>query len=191
MRYNFQESFADHFNNMRSFVLGDESGLVMAAWPRGRLKVPFPYFNEAMTGFEYTAAVGMIQHGMDNEALKIIRAIRSRFDGRKRNPFDEPECGFHYGRSLTSWNALVAWSGYWYSAVDRTMQFGARPGSFFWSNGSAWGTVEIRPGTLRLEILHGTLLADRIVVGATVARLPGGKLSEGSATILTLDPQHP
>jgi len=38
---------------------GDEAGLLMASWPKGRLEVPFPYFSEVMTGFEYCAAVGI------------------------------------------------------------------------------------------------------------------------------------
>jgi non-lysosomal glucosylceramidase len=58
LKYNWRDSFAGHYNNMRSYVLGDESGLLMADYPRGRPKIPFPYFNEVMTGFEYTAAVG-------------------------------------------------------------------------------------------------------------------------------------
>jgi non-lysosomal glucosylceramidase len=43
LKYNYLETFSEHFNNMRSFVMGDESGLLMASWPRGRLQFPFPY----------------------------------------------------------------------------------------------------------------------------------------------------
>ena len=81
MKYNYLSDFSLHFNNMRSYVLGDEAGLLMASWPKGRLKTPFPYFSEVMTGFEYTAAVGMIYEGMNDDGLKCIRAIRERFDG--------------------------------------------------------------------------------------------------------------
>ncbi|MCU0793235.1 MAG: non-lysosomal glucosylceramidase, partial [Opitutaceae bacterium] len=107
MRFNFLPDFSDHFTNMRSYAMGDEAGLLMASWPRGRLKVPFPYFAEVMTGFEYTAAVSMIQVGMEEAALRVIRAVRDRCEGRKRNPFDEPECGHHYGRAMAAWNTLV------------------------------------------------------------------------------------
>ena len=65
MKYNYVKDFSRHFNNMRSYVMGDESGLLMASWPKGRLEVPFPYFAEVMTGFEYCAAVGMIYEGME------------------------------------------------------------------------------------------------------------------------------
>ena len=57
-RYNRRDSFAGHFNNVRSYLLGDESGLLMADYPRERPKNPVPYFNEVMTGFEYAGAVG-------------------------------------------------------------------------------------------------------------------------------------
>lgn len=109
MRWNFLPDFTRHFNNMRAFCTGGEAGLVMGAWPRGRLKTPFPYFGEVMTGFEYVAAAEMVFQGMDAEALTVVRAVRDRHDGLKRNPFDEPECGHNYARSMASWNVLLAW----------------------------------------------------------------------------------
>jgi uncharacterized protein (DUF608 family) len=39
MKYNYMKDFSRLFNNMRSFVMGNESGLLMASWPHGRLKV--------------------------------------------------------------------------------------------------------------------------------------------------------
>ncbi|MBP5286146.1 MAG: hypothetical protein ILO34_08600, partial [Kiritimatiellae bacterium] len=109
MRWNFLDDFSRHFNNMRVYAAGHESGLLMASWPKGRLEVPFPYFGEVMTGFEYVAAAEMIFQGMDAEAVKVVKAIRDRHDGAKRNPFSEPECGHHYARSMASWNCLLAW----------------------------------------------------------------------------------
>ena len=81
----------------------------MGSWPRGRLKTPFPYFGETMTGFEYVAAAEMIFQGMDDAAVRVVKAVRDRHDGLKRNPFDEPECGHNYARSMASWNCLLAW----------------------------------------------------------------------------------
>lgn len=46
MKYNYVSDFSRHFNNMRSYVMGEEAGLLMASWPKGRLEVPFPYFAE-------------------------------------------------------------------------------------------------------------------------------------------------
>ena len=162
LKYNYLDSFVDHFNNMRSFALGNESGLLMASWPRGRLKFPFPYFSESMTGFEYTAACNMIYENQIQQGLQCILSIRNRFDGLKRNPFSEPECGHHYGRSMTSWATLLAWSSFHYSAVTRTMSFGIRTGTFFWSNGYAWGSCWIAENrtTAELLIAYGTLELD-------------------------------
>jgi hypothetical protein len=161
LKYNWRDSFAGHFNNMRSYVLDDEAGLLMADYPRERPKTPFPYFNEVMTGFEYTAAVGMLQEGMEAGGQRCIEAIRARYDGRKRSPFDEAECGHHYGRAMASWAAVLAWTGFQWSGVTGTMRFVAREGRWFWSNGSAWGTCELRPTGDRLQVslnvLHGSL----------------------------------
>lgn len=176
MKYNFRRGFHDHFNHLRSFVLGDEAALLMATYPRGRRpKRPFPYFNEVMTGFEYTAAVGMLYEGQIENGLKVIAAIRARYDGRKRNPFDEAECGHHYARAMASWAAVLAWTGFHYSAVTQTMTLAPRAGTHFWSTGHAWGTCTIAPTQrgpakrgadvrLTLDVLGGTLALKRIVL---------------------------
>ena len=166
MKYNYLSDFSRHFNNMRSYVLGKESGLLMASWPKGRLEVPFPYFAEAMTGFEYCAAVGMLYEGQKEDALKCISAIRARFDGAKRNPFNEPECGHHYARSMASWAAVLALSDFYYSGVDKRMSFTSEPGTYFWSNGYAWGTCKIESdGQVVLSVLKGSLNLNELVIG--------------------------
>ncbi len=141
MKYNYKPSLHDHFNNMRSFALGEEAALLMAAYPYERPESPFPYFAEVMTGFEYTAAVGMLYGGLTDDGLLCIKNIRDRYDGRKRSPFDEAECGHHYARAMASWAAVPALTGFHYSAVEHSMMFNDRPGKYFWSNGYAYGMV--------------------------------------------------
>ncbi|MBR4517292.1 MAG: hypothetical protein IKO60_07855, partial [Bacteroidaceae bacterium] len=166
MKYNWLDDFGHHFNNMRTFVYAGESGLVMGSWPKGRLEVPFPYFAEAMTGFEYTAAVGMLFEDLTEDGLKCFRAVRNRFDGAKRNPFSEPECGHHYSRAMAAWAGVLALSGFHYSAVDQHISFTDKPGHYFWSTGYAWGTCDVKAdGTARLEVLKGELPLKTITVG--------------------------
>ena len=161
LKYNRQRGFYDHFNCLRSFVLGDETALLMASYPKGRPTNPFPYFTEVMTGFEYTAAVGMLYEGDVAQGLECIRDIRACYDGRKRSPFDEAECGHHYARAMASWAAVLALSGFRFSGVEKSMTFAANEGTYFWSNGSAWGTCTIKPEGQKLRaelrVLHGEL----------------------------------
>ena len=161
MKYNLRAGLHDHFNNMRSFALGDEQALLMASFPKGRPEYPFPYFPEAMTGFEYTAAIGMLQECQTEDGLKCIRNIRERYDGQRRSPFDEAECGHHYARAMIAWAATLALTGFQFSAVEKTMTFAVRNGTFFWSSGYAWGTCELHAQResfrARLAVLHGQL----------------------------------
>ncbi|GAG22988.1 unnamed protein product [marine sediment metagenome] len=153
---------------MRSFALGDESALLMASYPKDRPKNPFPYFTEVMTGFEYTAAVGMLYEGQVDDGLQCIRNIRDRYDGRKRSPFDEAECGHHYARAMASWAAVLAITGFGYSGVEKSMTFAAQDGSFFWSNGYAWGTCSLKKRKkdvqVELSVLYGQLSLSKFVL---------------------------
>ncbi|MCP5117681.1 MAG: hypothetical protein GY953_43215, partial [bacterium] len=144
LKYNHRENLENHFNPMRTFALDGEAALLMAAYPKGRPKQPFPYYAEVMTGFEYTAAVGMLYEGQVEEGLKCIRDVRARYDGRRRSPFDEAECGHHYARAMASWAAVLALSGFHYSGVEKVMTFAAGDGRFFWSNGYAWGSCQLK-----------------------------------------------
>ncbi len=162
LKYNARSGLYDHFNNMRSYALGDEQALLMASFPKDRPDYPFPYFPEAMTGFEYTAAIGMLYEGQEKDGLECIRHIRARYDGRRRSPFDEAECGHHYARAMVAWAAVLALTGFQYSAVEKRMTFAPRNGTFFWSNGYAWGECT-------LESQGDAFLASLSVRGGEVA----------------------
>jgi hypothetical protein len=140
----------------------------MASYPEDRPRNPFPYFTEAMTGFEYTAAVGMLYEGMIDEGLECIRGVRSRYDGARRNPFDEAECGHHYARAMASWAAVLAWTGFRYSAVTGTLTLAPRNGRFFWSSGYGWGDYTLAgEGSARelsLRLRGGHLDVARVVL---------------------------
>ncbi len=161
MTYNRRDSLADHFNCMRSFALGDESGLLLASYPDGRPANPFPYFSEVWTGLEYTAAAGMIYEGDVANGLKCISDVRARYDGLKRNPYDEAECGHHYGRAMAGWAAVLALTGFRYSAVDGTLEFAALEGTRFWSNGAAYGAIQVKQVrermVVKLSVVKGRL----------------------------------
>jgi hypothetical protein len=123
-----------------------------------------------MTGFEYAAAIGMLYEGQMENGLKCITNIRNRYDGRKRSPFDEAECGHHYGRAMASWSAVPALTGFHYSAVTDEMRFSDITGRFFWSDGYSYGVADISgegPGikrTVTVKVLNGTIDIAKITV---------------------------
>ena len=182
---NFLPSFARHFNHMRSFVLGDEAGVLMCSYdPDQRPVRPFPYFNEVMTGFEYTAATGLVQTGDTEAGLEIIRAIRDRYDGAKRNPFDEAECGHHYARAMASWSAFVAWNGVRYNGVEATLTIEDGPDltQRFWSSGSAFGTWRTSDGAVgTLEVVTGELRLARLDLDGRSFTPPAEVLTAGTS----------
>ena len=53
----------------------------------------------------------MIMNGMVDEGLEIVGEIRKRYDGSRRNPFNEMECGSNYARSMASYSLLGALCG--------------------------------------------------------------------------------
>jgi len=167
VRYNFRRDMFDHVNAGRAtFALNDEPGMVVASYPHGeRPEKPFPYHSGVWSGLEYTAAAGLAFEGQNDSVLKIVRATRSRFDGSKRNPFCETECGYHYVRSMASWALVLAYTGFRYSAVGKTVTFAARDGVHFWSNGYAWGTCRVKvtggKARVKLKCLHGALPVKR------------------------------
>ncbi|MBE0659334.1 MAG: hypothetical protein IH602_16700 [Bryobacteraceae bacterium] len=143
-RHNFRNGFEGFPNLQRIFATGDESGLLLCSWPRGkRPPLPFVYCDEVWTGIEYQVAAHLIYEGMVKEGVAIVDAVRARYDGVKRNPWNEIELGHHYARAMSSWSLLTAYSGFSYSAPSRELSFHPRqPRGVFrtlFTAGSAWG----------------------------------------------------
>jgi hypothetical protein len=165
-KYNFKETFESHANPQRIFALGDEGGLLLCSWPRGqRPLLPFVYSDEVWTGIEYQVAAHLIYEGYVEDGVRIVRAVRNRYDGERRNPWNEVECGNHYARALASWSLILALSGFHYSAPQKSMGFAPRVdgGKFasFWSVGEpGYGLYEQeRSGSAfsaSLKLLHGS-----------------------------------
>ncbi|MBM7563955.1 GH116 family glycosyl-hydrolase [Paenibacillus sacheonensis] len=167
-RYNFRTDFSQHANVQRTYALGDEKGLLLCSWPRGgRPKFPFIYSDEVWTGIEYQVAAHLIYEDLVEEGLTLVKALRERHDGIRRNPWNEVECGNHYARSMASWALLPAISGYRCDMVGRTMSFSPKlyreDFSCFWSTGTAWGIYKQSSDETTgrtswdIEVLYGEL----------------------------------
>ena len=160
---NFRRDFHDHVNCQRSYVLNDESGLILCSWPHGgRPRFPFVYSDEVWTGIEYHVAAHLCYEGWRDEGLEIVEALRARHDGVRRNPWDEVECGHHYARSMASWSLLLALSGFTCDVEKGMLGFApAVPNEEFrcmWSAGRGWGQFSLnhgQDGTHATIELHG------------------------------------
>ncbi len=180
-KYNFYETLADHYNPQRIYALGDEAGLLLASWPRGnRPALPFVYSDEVWTGIEYQVAGHLIYDGFVEEGLNVVKAVRNRYDGERRNPWNEVECGHHYARAMASWSVLLALSGFQYSVPKKMMSFfpviDQRKFKCFWTAGPGWGTYEQTMRANRIEcqiqVLHGQAPLEVFSLPAPRTRLP-------------------
>ncbi|MHB8629603.1 MAG: GH116 family glycosyl-hydrolase [Aggregatilineales bacterium] len=147
-KYNYRSNFRKHVNCQRTYVFNDEAGLIACTWPHGgRPKFPFVYSDEVWTGMEYQAAAHMIYEGWVHEGLTVIKALRDRHDGVRRNPWNEVECGHHYARSMASWAVLLALTGFHCDLGRGEIRFDPIVEAFtdqdvfsaFWSTGKGWG----------------------------------------------------
>ena len=77
---------------------------------------------------------------MVSQGIECIGNIRSRYDGEKRSPWDEAECGHHYARAMASWTGLVALSGFRYdgpqASVVAVPRVPHKVFDCFWSTGT-------------------------------------------------------
>lgn len=144
-RYNYSDGAVPRVCLQRAFVEADEPGLRMCSWPRGgEPDFPFVYSDEVWTGVEYQVATLFVFLGMIDEAVTMVRAIRQRYDGQRRNPFSEMECGFHYARSMAAWGLLPALSGMTLSPDGQTTfapRIHADNFSALYSDGRTWGVI--------------------------------------------------
>ncbi|MGI6240160.1 MAG: GH116 family glycosyl hydrolase, partial [Christensenellales bacterium] len=160
-KHNFKPEMRAFCNPCRVFSLNGEAGTIMCAYPEGAKKpaISVPYCEETMTGFEYAAAGLFIMEGMTDEGERMIEAVRDRYDGKKRNPFNEIECGNNYARTMAAFALTAIYAGYVGDAARGHMRFHpVKSGDFrgMWFLGGAWGTIEIGGGA-RLSVEGGAL----------------------------------
>lgn len=188
-RYNWRHGLHDHPATLRIYAVNDEAGLLLASWPRGgRPGYPFWFCDEVWCGVEYQVAAHLIREGMVEQGLAIVKGVRDRHRGDKRNPWDEFECGHHYARSLASYDLLGALSGLRYRAAAQAIGISPRvfPDDFraFFSVPCAWGLIAQktrgRERDIVIRVDYGSLPLRRVLVpfvpkrGAKIAVNLGG-----------------
>lgn len=189
-KYNYRNNLFDHDSVQRIYALNDEAAVLICDYGKGaRPKIPFSYFQEAWTGIEYLFAAQLFYAGMVSEGVQCVENVRRRYDGERRNPWDEPECGHHYARAMSAWSGVLALSGFRYHGAGKNVVAApiGDPVDFssFWSTATGWGTFSqsIRNGRTRfsLSVLFGKLpcrsveLAGAAAVGTKSSASLGSK----------------
>ncbi len=189
-QYNFKHDLSDHACTQRpGYALGKEPGLLLCSWPKGgKPTLPFVYSDEVWTGIEYQVASHLIEEGLLEEGLTIVKAVRDRYNGHVRNPWNEYECGNYYARALSSYALLGSLSGFRYSNVQKALWFGPRLMSprfkTFFSAAPGFGTLTLTEKHLVIDIIEGKLLVEtlylhgkRIKLKAPVDARPNKKVT--------------
>jgi uncharacterized protein (DUF608 family) len=178
-RYNWKSDLYEHVNPQRIYALNGEAGLLLATWPHGgRPLFPFPYSDEVWTGVEYQVASHLIYEGFVEEGLSIVKGVRDRYNGERRNPWNEFECGNHYARAMASYALLLALADLFYSAPSGLLRFAPRvyPEDFacFFSVDSGWGRVKQTFGAgykrAEVQVHRGSLRVCEMQLGFTANR---------------------
>jgi non-lysosomal glucosylceramidase len=185
-KYNYRSNLTKHDSVQRIYALNDEAAVLICDYGKvTRPRIPFPYYAEAWTGIEYLYATQLLHAGMVREGVQCFENVRKRFDGERRNPWDEPECGHHYARAMSAWSGIVALSGFRYLGPDKGVIAApkVRPANFtsFWSTATGWGTFSqsLQGGrvSFSLSVLAGSLPCRSVELAGEVAA--GVKSSAG------------
>lgn len=161
--YNYKSSLADIANPCRVFGLEDEAGTIICSWPRGPAPaIPLPYAQETMHGFEYAFGCSLMQADQLEKGVTVFKAVRDRYRGHNRNPWNEMECGSNYARSMAAYAALPTLSGFEFDMPDKHIGFSPKlqeKGGYqsFWSLCGAWGNVYYAAGSMQVEVLWGSM----------------------------------
>ncbi len=192
---NFKPRLADVVNPCRVFGLEEESGAVVCDWPPGALRpvIPVPYSQETFHGLEYAFGAMLMREGETARGMRLFRAVRDRYRGDNRNPWNEMECGSNYVRSMASYAGLLALSGFGFDLTIERVAFAPRvqsSGRFqaFWAVGSAWGEAMFEDGAFDLRVLGGEIRLARIGLPLTADAVQGSTVAvNGRAIESTVD----
>lgn len=188
VRHNLRKGFRDFAHPYRSFADADDSGLLMCTWPRGgRPAVPTRYADEVWTGTEYQVAAHCLREGLAEEAWAVLDAVWARYDGRRRNPYNEIECGDHYVRAMAGWSVLEALAGFdedgpagafTFRQPESAVPFLASQGWGLWSATETGLALECCGG--RLDIRSLTIAGDDVPAYDTAGPVQASRCAAGT-----------
>jgi len=175
-KYNLKSDLSEHSNPQRpTYAMGNEAGLLLCTWPKGgKLQLPFVYSDEVWTGIEYQVASHLMFEGEVAKGLDIVRACRSRYDGRIRDPFNEYECGSYYVRAMSSYGLLEGLTGIRFDAVDGILYIDSKIGNnftSFLSTNTGFGNAGLKNGKPFIDVKQGVINVKKCIVSGVETTL--------------------
>ena len=70
-----------------------------------------------------------------------------------------------------------------YSAIEKSMSFTSKPGTYFWSNGYSWGICEVKDKEAVLKVLYGKLSLEKFSLDGIGTRKLGKKTINTSESL--------
>lgn len=167
---NFKKSQREFSNVWRVFSAKDERGTVICDYPKGVYKpvIPVPYTDETMTGMEYAFAGLLISEGLINKGFAVVKAVRDRYTGERRNPFNEIECGSNYARSMAAYALMPILSGFTFDMPKRYISFNPKinKDDFYcvWGVKDCWGVFQNKNNRSNITVKKGSITLEKIGV---------------------------
>ena len=155
-----------------------EQGLINASYPAGR-QPRFPTFENPQaagnwTGIEYAFASMLMEFGLVEDGVAVVRAVADRY-ARAGRTWNHEECGDHYYRAMCSWTTLLAATGFKVDAprgeltvapVIRVPEARAP-----WVSATAWGELTQSAKRFELACRTGTMMIRRLRLNLAGRRL--------------------
>ena len=128
---------------------------------------------------------------MDDEGLALLTALRTRYDGRRRNSYNEIECGDHYAGGMAGWSVLEALTRARYDGLRGNLRLGARVERYPLFAGIGRGEVTVDGGRISFQCLGGEVAVRTVeVVDGTVGSVRVGDTELEAETSTAVTAQH-
>ncbi len=165
-----------------------EGGLLNAAYPPDAKPQPSTYLNAQATanwtGIEYAFASMLMEFGMFDEALDIVRSVGRRHL-RAGTAWNHIECGEHYYRAMSSWSTLISAAGFKYDAAHKCVTFApAVKDEVFrapWFTPSGWGIYSKDARSALILLKGGQLEIQKLRLGGFSG--PPGRVMLGGESV--------
>ena len=121
-----------------------------------------------MSGFEYEVAAILLYYGYYDEAVRVVKAVRDRYNGKNRNPWNDVECGHNYIRSMAAFSLIPVMSGFVADLPNHTLTFNPiikdKEFNSIWSVASCWGSVSLNDNEFIVTINKGKLTLEKLIL---------------------------